>query len=369
MRQGDATSRLASLDEGSTFAFPQCREDVTPHCIEAALRGRFPDARVDSVDIVDEMLGAAVKLRLECAMKESAGPEGPPRHMILKAHFNRLDPGLDFMFHDEVRAYRDVVGRLSVNAPACYFAGSQGRSTLLLLEDMRERGARFGAVMRPYGFAEAAAILDQLAALHAAFWDSPHIRDGGDLAWAQLSVTGPHLAYMRAMLKPDVWDSYRQMPRAAGCPHALASDPIRIERAILTQFASHGDGPRTLGHGDAHVANSFLDATGGGFFDWQMRRCPWYHDVTFFIVSCLDIADRRAWESDLLRHYLSRLAAHGVEPPSFDAAFHAYRREVIFGYVIFFSNSDWPEAPNTAATARFAMAAEDLGTIAAIEAD
>lgn len=102
-----------------------------------------------------------------------------------------------------------------------------------------------------------------------------------------------------------------------------------------------------------------------------MRRCPWYHDVTYFLGTSLDVVDRRRWEGPLLQHYLMRLRSYGIVPPSFDEAFHEYRREMLYGYVIFVTNGDgtqyWSEANNAAVATRFGMALEDLDTLALIE--
>ena len=42
------------------------------------------------------------------------------------------------------------------------------------------------------------------------------------------------------------------------------------------------------------------------------RPGPWMHDVNFFLVSALDVPNRRVHERDLLGHYLKALATFGV---------------------------------------------------------
>lgn len=70
----------------------------------------------------------------------------------------------------------------------------------------------------------------------------------------------------------------------------------------------------------------------------------------------------------MLQHYLHCLAQQGIEPPSFDAAWAAYRRDVIWGLLIWMLNSSrfQTEANNTAAATRFAMAMLDLDTFGAL---
>lgn len=69
-----------------------------------------------------------------------------------------------------------------------------------------------------------------------------------------------------------------------------------------------------------------------------------------------------------LQHYLAALVQHGVTPPSFDEAFAAFRRDVIWGHLIWMRNGSQfqSEANNTAAATRFAMAMVDLDTFGAL---
>lgn len=65
-----------------------------------------------------------------------------------------------------------------------------------------------------------------------------------------------------------------------------------------------------------------------------------------------------------MRHYLKSLAAHGVNAPSFESAWEAHTREIVYGLFIFLINETrfQTEAINTAYTARFSSAALDHGT-------
>src|SRR3546814_4096133 len=95
-----------------------------------------------------------------------------------------------------------------------------------------------------------------------------------------------------------------------------------------------------------------------GFLDAQPRLGAWSIDVSYFLIAGLDLVDRRRWEGALLAHYLSCLRAEGVDPPSFDDAWAAYRRDVVCGLLIWLLNGSHfqTEANNTAAATRFAMA-------------
>ena len=120
-----------------------------------------------------------------------------------------------------------------------------------------------------------------------------------------------------------------------------------------------------MNHGDTHLGNLYEEPDGTpGFFDAQVARAPWQFEVTYHMVGALDVADRRGHERDLLRHYLGCLSAAGIDAPSFDDAFEAYRREIAYGLFIFLINETrfQPEAVNTAYTVRFGSAADDHDT-------
>jgi aminoglycoside phosphotransferase (APT) family kinase protein len=69
-----------------------------------------------------------------------------------------------------------------------------------------------------------------------------------------------------------------------------------------------------------------------GFYDWQLARTGnWSHDVGYFLVSSLDIADRRAHDEELLIGYLDALRRAGVDAPGADQAWTRYRATPAFG--------------------------------------
>jgi len=121
---------------------------------------------------------------------------------------------------------------------------------------------------------------------------------------------------------------------------------------------------RSLLHGDAHPGNMYIEQDGApGFFDAQVIQGPWHYDVTKYIVCSLDTADRPRWEHALLAHYLKRLRHYRIEPPSFEEALDAYRREITYSLCAFVINETafQPEAINTVYTARASAAALDHG--------
>lgn len=363
------TSTITAPD----IAIPGSVEEVTAGWLTSALAVRYPGVRVRSVDVLNALVGACLKLRLRVVYDDRSERHGLPDHFVVKGNFQRRGPELAFMFHDEMRAYRDVVSKVNVNTPICYFAGERNSETMLILEDLTSDACRFGAIERSMTFDEAKSVLGQLANLHAHFWDSPDLADNGSLGWISRSLDSAHLSYIRSLLEPKRWAHYCSLPRGMVVPRNLVADAARLDRALLKQQEFHRRGVQTLCHGDAHSANMYFARRGCGLFDWALRRGPWHYDVTYFLVIALDVADRRRWESALLQHYLDQLALRGLTPPSLDEAIYCHRRELAFGCVLFVANGDqdenWRETATCAAAFRFGMAAEDHRMFDAIECE
>jgi Ser/Thr protein kinase RdoA (MazF antagonist) len=89
-------------------------------------------------------------------------------------------------------------------------------------------------------------------------------------------------------------------------------------------------------HGDTHPGNVFLDGTGRpSLLDWQLvQRGPWYIDVGYHLASVLTVADRRRSETDLVRHYLDRLAVDGIDLQLNEQVWQGLRRGMIHGYYL-----------------------------------
>jgi hypothetical protein len=63
-----------------------------------------------------------------------------------------------------------------------------------------------------------------------------------------------------------------------------------------------------------------------GFLDWAcVRRGNWAFDVCYFLVSALDVADRRAFEVDLVEEYREELDVPPEELPTREQAWLRYR--------------------------------------------
>jgi len=112
-----------------------------------------------------------------------------------------------------------------------------------------------------------------------------------------------------------------------------SADAATLERGFRGAATAAAAGPQTILHGDPHPGNTYaLGDEVTGFYDWQLVRTGnWSHDVGYFVVSSLDVVDRRAHERSLLQAYLDELTSAGAPAPAVDEAWHLYRRTPAYG--------------------------------------
>lgn len=124
--------------------------------------------------------------------------------------------------------------------------------------------------------------------------------------------------------------------------------------------------PSTLLHGDTHFGNTYLLPNNRvGMLDWQLvNRGRWAHDVTYMLMTALDVEARRSHDRDLLDYYLEKLREAGVVD-----AWELYRRTAIWGFMLGWficPVENYGEEILRANLDRLATALEDLQTFAAL---
>jgi Phosphotransferase enzyme family len=351
-------------------------EDVTAHWLTEALAATYPGVEVTSARIGNILWGTATKVPVQVEFNSVGQQAQLPASLIVKGGFSEHRHVLERCYDLEVRFYRDVLPLLGINAPKAFFAAHDpaNHQHIVVLEDLNLRDVSFCRVQQPLSYAQAAAHLDVLARMHARWWDSPVLEEGGELGYLRVwdpLPPGEEGAYQWGQLQPQVWSHYMGLPRACAVPK-LMHDREQMQRALLQLQAFDRLEPYCFLHGDYHLGNLYFDADGQpGTLDWQsFTKGPWSHDVTYFLVSALDIADRRKWDKALLSYYLERLAAHGVcSPPSLETAWDAFRRQIIDGLYFWLVNpvEMQAEVNNAAVAPRFAMAALDCETFELME--
>lgn len=341
---------------------PDSLDAVDAAWLTRMLRNRYPAINVDRLDVLELIQGHTSKLRVAVALS-GEGAEGFPAQLCLKSNWSG-SPLSGPANVNEARFYQDLAAGLALPAPPCFYADwdddADGHQGLLVLEDMEPWGGRFGTSAEPISVDAAMKGVEALSRLHGSTWGDPRLDDAGWLFTA-MAPDNPGDDYW-AMMESH-YDRVNRLPeRVAIFPSWFAREPAKLREAWL-QLCLHDNaqpGPRCLVHGDAHLGNSYGMPDGSRLFlDWQIVRKgrPW-RDYSYFIAGSIPVEERRRSERDLLQHYLTHLAAEGVEI-GFAEAWDEYRRWIIWGLVSWQSNIN-PKEDTMASLERFCAAAKDL---------
>jgi Phosphotransferase enzyme family len=301
-------------------------EALDPGWLTAALGLRFPGIEVTGVipGPVVERLSTNARFTIECA---NGLPEGLAPDLCVKGYFGEKGRAIVHVGEPEARFYATLADATGVHTLRAAYAdvNPENRHGVVITEDVVAAGGEFLDALSPYSPDQTARSLAELARLHAYSWGVDDLVDEPWLA-SRLST---YFAYRGV---DDIQANF-DGPVGVDVDPAVADAP-RLADA-LRALAARSEGPGwTVIHGDAHVGNIFLDATGApGILDWQVvQRGHWGIDVGYHIGSALTTPDRERSERDLLEHYLDCLRSHGVEPPGWDDAMDGYRAGLAYGY-------------------------------------
>jgi hypothetical protein len=339
-------------------------EELTPEWMSDAM-----DAEVTSVSVLDSSSGTTGRARLALA-----GHASIPATVFAKlAPFDegqRKFVNVQGMGVAEARLYRDLAPELPVRVPRPWYAEFEGDGKsaddryVMLLEDLQASGCRFPTREDPDIETRIFDIVENLARLHAQYWETPRFSPRGDLAWIapRSTASGDGGASFVKMAIDNLAD---RLPTGF---LELAELYVSRSEAVLELYR---EGACTLVHGDPHLGNLFVDSVNGdrtGFLDWAViSRAPGIRDVAYVLSASTTTEVRRAHEDALLLRYREILAAHGITLDA-DTAWEQYRLFTVYGWCAATCTaamgSKWqPEHIGLGGTERSTIAAVDLDCV------
>lgn len=308
--------------------FPTTVEDVSPEWLTGVLRhaAALDTGCVAGVRIAASAVTAGSVVAHLALTYASAPAAGPSRLFLKLPRADRPPELMAAMGTREVRFYAE----LAHAAPAlptirCYAAllDEASASWCLVLQDLGATHAQTEWPVPPPR-AGCDAMVDALAALHAAWWEHPRLEEDlgspvtPDLVRQSAAETADRVVRFLAFLGDRLSPSRRA---------ALE----RVAAALPALWTWHGRRTaKTLVHGDAHAWN-FLFPNDG--VDAPVYLCDWQNwrvgvgaqDLATMMVLDWDAA-RRGWlEQDLLHRYHRRLHALGVDGYSWKDCLADYR--------------------------------------------
>jgi hypothetical protein len=329
------------LPEYFDLQLPESPHGLSPEFLTGLLQQNYPGSRIVSTKLVEMIgygeVGVSTSARVTLDLDYASGSDPAlPRRAVVKMSLdnemwrNLLHP----QFENEVDVYNRLKPGLVVEAPLAlggHFDPVSNRY-VLILEDLRVRGAHFQSVTDVTSPDTVRAVLDTHARLHASFWNSP--RFSTDLAWYQTHLAGNVETFMQGKLR----ECFREEMDLHGIKRDLISGVAGDEESLFAQMCAvkrhQATLPQTIVHGDSHISNTYLLPDGsGGLYDWAVSARGFaMHDVIYHINTALPTELRRVHERDLLAFYRDRLGHYGVaDLPDMETIWAEARRATIWG--------------------------------------
>jgi hypothetical protein len=351
-----------------TGHLPTSMDQVNAEWLGSIMANKYPGVAISRMESVEVLNSHTTKWRVKVDWNEAGIAAGLPTALCMKANWSGSFDNVD-IHAVEARFYHFMAHEMKVPTATCYYADWDDDGSahgFLVLEDLHQRGGKFGHSTQHSGVDLIAANLEGLAKLHASLWGSDKISKA-NAPWLQTQMDTPvdsdQVRIMWQWIEANLDDpNFRAI-----APKHYLDDPRRVERAFdrLGEIERDYDAPYCIALGDCHQGNTYILPSGERLWlDWQLvrRGRPW-RDLTYFLVGSLTIEERRAHHKDLLKQYLAYLAATGVAGiPDFDTVWKQTRLWVMYGIQAWVANSDSWGQNGLPMNQRFFTAGEELGT-------
>ena len=351
-----------------TRPLPWRREDVTAAWLTELLQHKYPGVVAEHLEQVEFIDSHTAKIRMAVVWNAAGQTAGLPQGLCLKSNFLRDYNDVDICAV-EARFYHFLSDKVKAPTPRCYYADWEDDGSaqgLILLEDLTERGGRFGQSADHAGLDSVATAVAGLAQLHGSLWDSPLISPAHS-PWLQTSMRTPVDSDQVRIMWRFIEMNLEDPEFRAIAPQHFLDEPRRVEWAFdrLGDFERACEGPFCLLLGDSHQGNTYILPDGERLWlDWQLvrRGRPW-RDLTYVMVGTLTIEERRQHERDLLALYRQKLIDTGATGViGLDEIWEQHRRWIMLAVQAWVAALDRWGHTRLPIIERCFVAAEDLGT-------
>lgn len=310
----------------AALAIPQSVEDLTPEWLTAALRsGGAVTGTVASVEVAPIGVGVGLVgslVRLTLTWVDGTGPATLVAKLPSPAESSRFVAAVLGMYRKEVRFYQELAARCAVPIAACFYADLDEDSDdfVLLLQDLA--GGRTVDQLDGCPLVHLELVVDQLADLHAAFWNDDALVDNG---WLGRLGDSPFPESV-ALSFEQSWGPVRAL-FGDRIPAAIVALGDRFPALLPDITGRLSEAPFTLSHGDYRLDNMFFYDDGTmALCDWQLAdRSRGARDLAYFLTQSLDPPLRAELEKPLIERYVERLESHGIEGYGLEVAWEDYR--------------------------------------------
>ena len=273
---------------------------------------------IDSSSILDvsiQQLGSQTTARCIAHVRYAVNDVTLPTRLFIKSRASNLGIGvfgaLFELGHKEVRFYRDIKSRLTIETPKAYIARARlvGGDFVLALEDLSARSVVFKTVEDECSLAEAELAVDTLAALHSRYWNGPELES--ELGWLDSSRMESKAAISQSLKKL----AYNKvLTRFASILDVdVLENKAILESADIAVFDYNDTMPQTFLHGDPHLGNTYFVDGRMGLLDWQVIQKGFaLKDLAYYLIVSLPYELRKGHDLKLVERYVGKLSSMGI---------------------------------------------------------
>jgi len=312
------------MGSGSAVPIPDAPDQVTAGWLSAVLSSQGSEVSVSHAavsSIGTGQTGATYRI----SVRYAAGGRGLPESFVVKlpAQDEAVRDRVALSYRSEHAFYTEVATTVAVPLPRCYHCAiaEDGHQFVLLLADMAP--AVQGDQIRGCSVAEARLAVTALAGLHGPRWCDP--------TWLDFSGTVmPKPDEAGASGLGDITKLAAQITIDKLGPRMSAADRETVLESaeLIADWLLHSPDRFSLLHGDYRIDNLLFDPdrTRVTAVDWQTLAVGLpARDLSYFIATSLQPAERTACERELVDAYYRALAGHGVIGYDAETCWQDYR--------------------------------------------
>ncbi len=303
---------------------------LTPKWLTEALRATgllAQDAAIEALEVRQVGAGVGMMSELSRLVPAYSGLAGEAPASFIAKYPSRNPTNrqiaMDFnLYEREVRYFAELDPLTTAACPATYLTVLDGDNFLILMEDLADY--RVGDQIVGATLEETELAIDELAKLHAAFWQQVDA-----IAWIPHVCGSQHARNMQAGTASG-WE-----PMAAVFGDFLSAPVLAaradIQRSVAPLQAALDRPPITLAHGDFRMENLLYGTAPEhhpmAIIDWQGPLLGrGMQDVALLLGQSTQTEVRRRHERILLERYVDGLARLGVRGYRLEEAWQDYRR-------------------------------------------
>jgi hypothetical protein len=309
-----------------TATFPTTSDALTAEWLSDALGTRVTGFEIEPIGVGVGLVCDLARIHLRY---DGDGPATVIAKFPAALEENRFVALVLNMYGRETTFYRDLACDTPLSAPRCHAVEFDGDANefVLLLEDVA--GARVVDQLVGCTREEAEVAIDELARLHAGWWNHPGLESVLRLCDA------PYPDVVSAAFASS-WEPVQQICEGLITPTIKALGD-RFTELIPTLMERLSEPPWTLSHGDYRLDNLFFSDDPLRplvAIDWQLHdRSRGPRDLSYLLSQSMEPDLRAGCERALVERYVAGLAANGVTGYDVEQAWYDYRLATLFDFV------------------------------------